>query len=77
MPDKYAILGFAQNMKNPVVLYESESAIDCENWQSGYTRFGDWGGYDAMALYEIAPYQSADTIHNFDAPIIDWERGQE
>ena len=77
MPDRYAILGFAQDMKEPVILFESDSSHDCARWQQGYTRFGDWGGYDLLALYEIAPHESVDTIHKTDAPILDWERGQE
>lgn len=77
MADTYAILGFAQDMKQPVILFESDSAHDCARWQQGYTRFGDWGGYDLLALYEIAPHERVDTIHKTDAPILDWERGQE
>lgn len=77
MADTYAILGFAQDMKEPVILFESDSSHDCARWQQGYTRFGDWGGYDLLALYEIAPHESVKTIHKTDAPILDWERGQE
>lgn len=72
MADTYAILGFSNDDSTPVVLHESDSMSECERWQSGYTRFGDWGGYDMLALYEIAPNQTAKTIHKHDAPIIDW-----
>jgi hypothetical protein len=77
MADTYAILGFGQDMKEPVILFESDSSHDCARWKQGYTRFGDWGGYDLLALYEIAAHESAKTIHKTDAPILDWERGQD
>ena len=74
MCDTYAILGFADNMQEPVILLESDSSHDCARFVHRYTRFGDWGGYDVLALYEIAPHESAATIHKSDAPIIDWKR---
>jgi hypothetical protein len=74
MPDTYAILGFSDSSA-PVVLHESDSAGDCARWRDKYTRFGDWGGYDALALFEIAPGQSAETIFQHDAPIDVLERG--
>ena len=74
MADTYAILGYADNLDGPVVLYEADSYTQCEQWKEDYTRWGDWGGYDALALYEIAPYERAFTIHTHDAPIIVWNR---
>ena len=74
MADTYAILGFSDTFA-PVVLYESESAGDCARWRDGYTRGGDWGGYSALALFEIAPGQAAETIFQHDAPIDVAERG--
>lgn len=74
MPDTYAIAGFSDT-SDPVILFESDSDIACDQWRTDYIRFGDWGGYDALALYEIAPWQPVDTIHLFDAPIDVWEKG--
>jgi hypothetical protein len=74
MPDTYAIAGFSDT-SDPVILFEADSATSCDEWRTGYIRFGDWGGYDALALFEIAPYQSVDTIHLFDAPIDVLEKG--
>jgi hypothetical protein len=73
MPDTYAIAGFSDT-SDPVILFESDTAAACDQWRAGYIRFGDWGGYDALALFEIAPNQSADTIHFFDSPIEVWEK---
>jgi hypothetical protein len=74
MPDTYAIAGFSDT-SDPVILFESDSASACDQWRTGYIRSGDWGGYDALALFEIAPDQSAETIHLFDAPIDVLEKG--
>jgi len=74
MPDTYAILGYADDLDGPVVLYESDSYTQCDNWRQEYTRWGDLGGYDALALYEIGPDQQAFTIHTQDSPIVVWER---
>jgi hypothetical protein len=74
MADTYAILGFASDLESPVILYESGSYLDCELFQSKYTRWGDWGGYEALALYEIAPNEPVETIHETDAPIIVWDK---
>jgi len=73
MPDTYAIIGFSNSIDDPVVMFESNIAEDCDRWRKGYTRFGDWGGYDCLSLYEISPDQSALFIHKSDAPIISWE----
>jgi hypothetical protein len=73
MSDTYAIIGFSDSAA-PVVLYESDSDGDCARWRDGYTRAGDWGGYDSLALYEIAPHQTAETIFQHDAPIDVTER---
>jgi hypothetical protein len=70
MADTYAIIGFSN--ESPVVLHQSGSYTDCERFKDSYTRWGDWGGYEVLALYEIAPTQSADTIHTVDSPIIAW-----
>jgi len=70
MADTYAIIGFSN--ESPVVLHQSDSYTDCERFKDNYTRWGDWGGYETLALYEIAPNQSADTIHTVDSPIIAW-----
>jgi hypothetical protein len=59
MPDTYAIAGFSYT-SDPVILFQSDSASACDQWRTGYIRFGDWGGYDALALFEIAPDQSAE-----------------
>jgi len=77
MADKYAILGFSQDTQEPVVLFESDRSHDCARFVHGYTRFGDWGGYDVLALYEIAPYENVSTIHKTDAPILDWSKEAE
>jgi hypothetical protein len=74
MADTYAIIGFSNTLDGPVVLYESDSYSDCDRWRAGYTRWGDWGGYDMLALYEIGPDQSALTIPWRDSPIIAWDR---
>jgi hypothetical protein len=73
MPDTYALAGFSDT-SDPVILFESDSAAACDQWRTRYTRFGDWGGYDALALFEIAPDQSAETIHLFAAPLDLWEK---
>ena len=73
MSDTYAILGLSGSSA-PVVLYESNNCGDCERWKEGYTRQGDWGGYESLALYEVAPYQSAETIAKQDSPILVWNR---
>jgi hypothetical protein len=72
MSDTYAILGYADNLDGPVVLYESDSYTQCEQWRDDYTRWGDWDGYDCLALYEIAPHQSVTTIHLHDMHTIAW-----
>jgi hypothetical protein len=72
MSDTYAILGYADDLGGPVVLYESDSYTQCEQWKDDYTRWGDWGGYDCLVLYEIAPHQSATTIHLHDTHTIAW-----
>jgi hypothetical protein len=69
MADTYAVLGFSDTLDTPTVLYTSESATEADRWRSGYTRWGDWGGYDSLALYEVGPDQTPDTIHLHDAPI--------
>lgn len=77
MADTYAILGFANDMESPVVLYTSESCLDCDFFKRVYTQGGclnSWGGYEVLALYEIAPYESVDTIHKTDTPVKTWER---
>jgi hypothetical protein len=76
MADTYAILGFSDTLDGPVVLYESDSYGACDRWREGYTRQGDWGGYDTLALYEIGPDQTAITIPWRDAPITTWERSE-
>ena len=76
MPDTYAIAGFSETA-DPVILFESDSYCACDDWRKGYIRFGDWGGYAALALFEIAPDQDAGSIHLFDAPIDVWERDQD
>jgi hypothetical protein len=73
MPDTYAIAGFSETA-DPVILFESDSCAACDAWRLAYTRYGDWGGYGALALFEIGPDQSVDTIHMFDAPVEIWER---
>jgi hypothetical protein len=74
MSDTYAILGFFDTPSAPVVLYESDSFSDCKRWKEGYTKQGDWGGYEALALYEIGQHQSAETIVKEDSPILIWDR---
>ena len=69
MADTYVILGFASDLSKPVVLYTSDSATQANDWRNGYTRWGDWGGYDTLALYEVGPCESPDTIHLYDMPI--------
>lgn len=69
MADTYAILGFSHTIDTPTVLYTSDSATEADRWREGYARRGDWGGYDSLALYEVAPDQTADTIHLHDTPI--------
>ena len=73
MPDTYIIAGLSDT-SDPVILFESGTFAACDRWRNAYTRFGDWGGYDALALFEVAPDQSAETIHLFDAPVDVWER---
>ena len=73
MADTYAILGFSDTLDGPVVLYESDSYTDCDRWVQGYTRWGDWGGYDTLSLYEIGPDQTSLTIAWRDSPIDSWE----
>lgn len=74
MADTYAVLGWADDLNEPVVLYTSDSYTQCDTWRDGYTRWGDWGGYDMLALYEVGPDQSEDSIHRHDSPIDIWER---
>ena len=74
MADTYAILGFAPDLSGPVVLYASDSYTQCDTWREGYTRRGDWGGYDMLALYEVGPEQRPHSIHKQDSPIDIWER---
>ena len=69
MADTYAILGFASDLYKPVVLYTSDSATQANGCRNGYTLWGDWGGYDCLALYEVGPCESPDTIHLYDMPI--------
>ena len=69
MADTYAILGFASDLTEPVLLYTSDSATQANDWRTDYVRWGDWGGYDCLALYEVGPCESPDTIHLHDAPI--------
>ena len=74
MSDTYAILGFFDTPSAPVVLYESNSCTECRHWKDGYTNRGDWGGYESLALYEVAPHQRAETIAKQDSPILVWDR---
>tara|TARA_R110000751_G_scaffold75348_1_gene151920 strand:+ start:65 stop:313 length:249 start_codon:yes stop_codon:yes gene_type:complete len=69
MADTYAVLGFSDTLDTPTVLHTSHSATDCDSWLDGYTRWGDWGGYDSLAMFEVGPDQTPDTIHLHDAPI--------
>ena len=69
MADTYAVLGFSDTLDTPTVLHTSYSATEADRWRDGYTRWGDWGGYDSLALYEVGPDQTPDTIHLRDAPI--------
>jgi len=74
MADTYAILGFSYTLDTPTVLHTSDSATEADRWRDGYTRWGDWGGYESLALYEVSPDQTADTIHLHDACIDSLER---
>jgi len=74
MSDTYAILGFFDTQSVPVVLYEADSCSDCERWKEGYIKQDNWGGYEALALYEVAPHQRAETIAKQDSPVIVWNR---
>ena len=74
MADTYAILGFSFTLDTPTVLHTSDSATDCDRWREKYTRWGDWGGYELLAMYEVGPDQHPDTIHLHDAPIDSVER---
>lgn len=74
MADTYAILGFADDMETPVNLCEFDTYTEADDWVTGYTRWGDWGGYDTLALYEVSPTETADSIHLTDQPITTWER---
>jgi len=74
MADTYAILGFSDTLDGPVVLHETASYEDCDRWRERYTRFGDWGGYVMLCLYEIGPDQTALTIAWRDSPIDSWGR---
>mgnify|MGYP001590251606 FL=1 len=74
MADTYVILAFASDLESPVVLWESESYGEAQDWVKGYTRFGNWGGYDSLALYEISTTESVNTIHTQDSPIVIWEK---
>lgn len=74
MPDTYAILGSSHDTETPTVLYTSESYTEADRWRDGYTRWGNWGGYDSLDLYEIGPDQTADSIHMHDSPIDSLER---
>jgi len=69
MADTYAVLGFSDTLDTPTVLHTSDSSTEADRWRDGYTRWGDWGGYDSLALYEVGPDQTPDTIHLHDAPI--------
>ena len=69
MADTYAVLGFSETLDTPTVLYTSDSYSDCGSWRDGYTRWGDWGGYDSLALFEVAPYQTPESIYLHDSPI--------
>lgn len=68
MPDTYAILGFC-DIEPPTALYTSDSATEADRWRRDYISRGDWGGYDSLALYEVGPDQTADSIHLHDSPI--------
>ena len=74
MADTYAVLGFSDTLDTPTVLYTSDSDADAERWREGYTRWGDWGGYDSLALFEVAPYQTPETIYLHDSPIDSLDR---
>lgn len=73
MSDTYAVLGFSDTLDTPTVLYTSDSASEADRWKARYTRRGDWGGYESLALFEVGPDQHPDTIHMHDAPIDIWE----
>ena len=74
MTDTYAILGYANDLYGPVVLFESDSYESCNKWREQYTRFGDWGGYDCLALYEIGPDERAFLIYKTDSPVLIYEK---
>tara|TARA_R110002153_G_C12971679_1_gene461381 strand:+ start:64 stop:447 length:384 start_codon:yes stop_codon:yes gene_type:complete len=74
MADTYAILGVSHNTETPTVLYTSGSYSEADRWRDGYSRWGDWGGYESLELYEVGPDQNPDTIHLHDAPIDSVER---
>ena len=74
MADTYAILGMSYDTETPTVLYTSDSYSEADRWRDGYTRWGDWGGYDSLALFEVGPDQTAHTIHLHDAPIDSLDR---
>ena len=72
MSDTYAIFGLSAN-DTPVLLHHTESCGDAAMWIKGYTKQGEWGGYNAIALYEVGYGQAVDTIHLYDCPIDVWE----
>ena len=71
MADTYAILGVSDS--EPVLLHHTESCDDAAQWIKGYTKQGDYGGYDAIALYEVGQEQDASTVHLYDCPIDIWQ----
>jgi len=74
MADTYAIYGFYEGKGGPVLMEDFTGYEEANRWRQGYTEYGNWGGYDCLALYEVAPHESPHTIHLIDSPITTWHR---
>ncbi len=74
MADIYVIYGFYEGKGGPVLMEEFTGYEEANRWRQGYTAYGNWGGYDCLALYEVAPYESTHTIHLIDSPVTTWHR---
>jgi hypothetical protein len=68
MPDSYPIFGLSD--ESPAHLHTADDNLEAERWIRNYTRFGDWGGYSGIALYEMAPCETVDTLTQVDSPVI-------
>lgn len=65
MQANYRVIGFYDGGSTEMETFETET--QARQWLEGYTRQGDWGGYESFICYEIASDDELWCIENEDS----------